>query len=121
MPLPRNLLPVSLLLALGACTAGPYPITPPADVARAVTANAPKIEPLGPFDYDPRPIALAICYNNAVDEPAEVIAAAAERCPNEGQLTRVDGDWFWNGCSMSQPSRATFVCTPGPPPPGQYQ
>ena len=121
MPLPRNLLPVSLLLALGACTAGPYPITPPADVAGAVTANAPKIEPLGPFDYDPRPIALAICYNNAVDEPAEVIAAAAERCPNEGQLTRVDGDWFWNGCSMSQPSRATFVCTPGPPPPGQYQ
>ena len=77
--------------------------------------------PLGPFDYDPSPRAIALCYGNLLNSPEEVMAAAQELCPNEGQLQRVHEDFFWNTCALFQPVRVSFVCVPGPPPPSRYQ
>ena len=77
--------------------------------------------PLGPFDYDPRPRAIALCYGSWLNNPEEVMAAAQELCPNEGRLERVHEDFFWNTCALFQPVRVSFVCTPGPPEPSKYQ
>ena len=53
--------------------------------------------------------------------PKEVMVAAQELCPNEGRLQRVREDVLWNTCALFQPVRVSFACTPGPPPPSEFQ
>jgi hypothetical protein len=118
---PVRLLLAALLLAGLAACAQPFEVPPSREARRAVPPAPPLPAPLGPFDYDPRPRAIALCYGNLLNNPEEVMAAAQELCPNEGRLQRVDEDLFWNTCALFQPVRASFVCTPGPPAPSRYQ
>ncbi len=108
------------LLAVTAC-ADPYRVKPPDSVQRmAQTAR----EAAASADRDnagPRPRAISICYNGLFDEPAEVMALAGELCPNQGRVERVVGDVLWNNCALLQPARASFLCTPGTPPPSKFQ
>ena len=118
---PGRILSAALLLAGLAACAEPFEV-PPSPEGTAAVPPAPALPgPLGPFDYDPSPRAIALCYGNAVNSPEEVMAAARELCPNEGRLQRVHEDFFWNTCAFFQPVRVSFVCTPGPPPPPKFQ
>jgi len=111
----------TLILAGLAGCAEPFE-TAPSRQSRAAVPPPPRLPgPLGPFDYDPRPRAIALCYGNLVNSPEEVMAAAQELCPNEGRLQRVHEDVVWIPCALFQPVRVSFVCTPGPPPPSEFQ
>jgi hypothetical protein len=116
----RVLLAALLLTGLAAC-AQPFEVPPSPQGRRAVPPSPPLPGPLGPFDYDPRPRAVALCYGSWLNSPEEVMAAAQELCPNNGRLERVHEDFLWNTCALFQPVRASFVCTPGPPEPSKYQ
>lgn len=108
------------VLALAACSSAPYPVAPSDPAVAAVPATPALAGPLGPFDYDPRPHAIALCYGSALNEPAEVMARARELCPYGGEVQRADDDFFWNDCSLLQPQRASFICFPGPAPAPKY-
>ncbi len=114
------LLAALLLVGLSAC-AEPFEVAPSREGQRAVPPAPPLPGPLGPFDYDPSPRAIALCYGNLVNNPEQVMAAAQELCPNEGRLQRVHEDFYWNPCALFQPVRVSFVCTPGPAPPPKFQ
>lgn len=58
-----------------------------------------------------QPRAIGVCYSPAFNEPAEVEAEAVYRCEG-GRLEKLDEDFFWNGCSLSQPHRVNYVCYP---------
>ena len=109
------------LLVLGALIAGcsprPFEVSPPLALKNAKT-SIPK--PLGPHDYDPRPRPLSLCYSSQLNSKEQVIARARELCPNNGKIRYYDEDALLNECSLFQPNRVTFICTPGPPPPSPY-
>ncbi len=74
--------------------------TAPSRQSRAAVPPPPQLPgPLGPFDYNPSPRAIALCYSNILNSPEEVMAAAQELCPNEGRLQRVHEDVVWNPCA----------------------
>src|SRR3546814_11187830 len=58
-----------------------------------------------------RPRALVVFYSRAFNEPAEVEAEAVYLCEG-GRLVKQDEDFFWNGCSLTQPHRINYVCYP---------
>jgi len=120
----RDLGPVAVLalsLALTACTSAPFEVPPSGD-AELMVPDVPALAGVfGPFDYDPRPRALALCYSSLFNRPTEVMEAAGELCPYGGEVERVDNDFFWNGCALFQAQRASFICTPGPAPPSRYR
>jgi hypothetical protein len=116
----RALLAALLLGGLAAC-AQPFEVPPPREAMRAVPPGPAPPGPLGPFDYDPRPRAIALCYGNLVNDPEEVMQKAQELCPNNGRLERVAEDAFWNTCALLQPVRVSFVCFPGPAGPSEYR
>lgn len=58
-----------------------------------------------------RPRAIGVCYSPSLNDPAEIEAEAAYLCEG-GRLERMDEDAFWNGCSLSQPHRVSYVCYP---------
>lgn len=112
----------ALAMALvAACSTEPFEVPPPKDVVAALPPGPELSGRLGPFDYDPRPRALSVCYSDLLNEPRQVMQLAQELCPNEGLIERVDEDFFWNACALFQPVRATFLCTPGRPPPPKFQ
>ncbi len=116
----RAVFAVLLLAGLAAC-AQPFEVPPPREANRAVPRGPALPGPLGPFDYDPRPRAIALCYGNLINDPDEVMQKAQELCPNNGRIERVAEDLFWNTCALLQPVRVSFVCFPGPPEPPEYQ
>ncbi len=109
----------SILLALllpalaAACASEPYEVAPPAVSFSAYGIGSEESAP----DRDAeraRPRTIAVCYNGAFSEPAEVLAEVRHICPGKGEIIRVDDDVFWNNCSLSKPTRAAFICIPGP-------
>src|SRR3546814_15304856 len=58
-----------------------------------------------------QPRALGVCYSRAFNGPAEVEAEAVYLCEG-GRLVKQDEDFFWNGCSLTQPHRINYVCYP---------
>lgn len=115
-----GVLAVGLLPVLLAGCTEPYATTSPGGAARALprVKDQPK---LGIYDYDPSPRVLSFCYNSMFDSPEQVLDLAQESCPNQGEIERIDQDFFWNGCSLTHPTRAVFTCIPGPAEPGQFQ
>jgi hypothetical protein len=122
------------LSALAGCSNEPFVVAPPTakpgDIAIAVpprpsvfdTFPEPSPGPgLGPFDYDPRPRRIALCYSSQLNTPAQVIARARELCPQHGKIALEGQDVFLNDCSLFQPYRVTFRCTPGPAPEAKYK
>ena len=116
----RAVLAALLLAGLAAC-AQPFEVRPPREARRAVPPAPPLPGPLGPFDYDLRPRAIALCYGSLMNDPEEVMEKAQELCPNNGRIERVAEDVFWNTCALFQPVRVSFVCFPGPAEPSEYQ
>lgn len=101
----RPLAAVFLLAALSACSAMPFRVTgsdAAADAARAESAGIlPRLQPY----------AFGLCYSPMVNEDPEIEAEAAYQCDG-GRLVRQEEDFFWNGCSLSQPHRVNFICFP---------
>lgn len=108
---PSSLLALFLPVLAAACASEPYEVTaPPVPLWKYAVGTAASDQ--GTKAAPPRSI--AICYNSAFSEPAEVLAEVRGKCPRKGEIIRVDEDVFWNNCSLSKPVRATFVCIPGP-------
>lgn len=104
-------------VVLGACSQQPYPVTPAKAVQRALDRElarpASEREPgLGPGSR-----VVSICYSNLINSPQEVLAEAQYQC-QDGRVTLREHDVVWTPCSLLQPVRATFVCTPDPAPKG---
>ena len=112
-----------LLLAslLAGCGAQSYKIAPSGAAQAMLPAEAEAEMLLGPFDYDPRPRAIAVCYGAFFNRPEDVTATAQALCPNQGRIERVAQDAFWNGCALFQPMRASYICFPGLEPPSPYR
>jgi len=104
---PRIGLVLSLCAAavLAGCSFAPYRVEGSDEAAEAAKAES--------ADLLPRlqPYAIGICYGPAFNELAEVEAEAVYRCDG-GRLEKKDEDFFWNGCSLSQPNRISYVCFP---------
>ncbi len=54
---------------------------------------------------------IALCYGTSVNSEADILAWAEEICGG-GRLVLEDQNAFWNGCSVLQPTRVTYVCDP---------
>lgn len=91
---------------LAGCSMAPYQVEGSETAAAAAKADSGGLLPR----LQPR--ALGICYSPNFNEPAEVEAEAVYRCGEGGRLVRHNEDFFWNGCSLSQPNRVNYVCYP---------
>ena len=108
--------PASLWLAaafvaawLAGCSTEPY---------RIEAANDPPwelFEDPGLPEVDPplsaRAYRIELCYGQAVNTDHDVLARAEELC-GDGRLVLEKQNVFWNGCSILQPNRVTYVCDP---------
>jgi hypothetical protein len=54
---------------------------------------------------------VSLCYGTSVNSEADILAWAEEICGG-GRLVLEDQNAFWNGCSMLQPTRVTYICDP---------
>lgn len=106
---------LALLLVLGACSSDPFPAATPANVK----TEAAKDPVTATLMEEPGARFFALCYSSQINEPADVRAAAQELCPYQGRLAVVSQDAFWNACALIQPSRVTYICVPGEPPPAE--
>jgi hypothetical protein len=107
---------VSLRLAAGAiavmlagCSTAPYRIeaatNPPWELFRA--RDLPVLDP----PLSERAHRLELCYGAAVNSEEDILALAEELC-GSGRLVLEDQNTFWNGCSILQPTRVTYICDP---------
>ncbi len=125
-------------LLLAACSTEPFQVVPPTPenpqpgvvlvqpptkvtALPAVFVKPVRSDGLGPFDYDPRPRILSLCYSSQLNTPRQVLLRAGKLCPQDGKVALIDQDVFFNGCSIFQPQRATFRCIPGPAPEPKYK
>ena len=122
-------------LSLAGCSTEPFQVSPPEQqpgTERLVVIPPPskvttvfgapdRPEGYGPFDYDPRPRILSLCYSSQLNTPRQLVQEAAGLCPQGGEVTLIAEDTFFNGCSIFQPHRATFRCVPGPAPEPKYK
>jgi hypothetical protein len=106
---PGPLLAAFLLAALAACSTKPYPVgatdQPPWEFG--ASDAMPALDP----PLSTRATRLSFCYAKPLNDEGEVLAVAEESCPG-GRLVLESQDAFWNGCSLFQPMRATYVCDP---------
>lgn len=109
MSFARRLAPVlaiGVAAGVAGCSMAPFQVTgSDAAVAAAQADQAGLLPRL-------QPRAIGICYSPTFNEPAEVEAEAVYRCGEGGRLVRQDEDFFWNGCSLTQPHRVNYVCYP---------
>lgn len=96
-------------LWLGGCSTAPYEIepktNPPWELFRS--RNLPVLDP----PLSARAHRIAICYGTSVNSEQDVLARAEEICGG-GRLVLDGQNAFWNGCSVLQPTRATYICDP---------
>lgn len=112
-----------LMLAsvLAGCGVAPFPVAPPRDSNEQAARAAEERPQVRELLASPSAKYLSLCYGNAINTPGDVLAEARDRCPYGGQISKVTDDFFWNGCALFQPTRVTFICVPGEPPPSVYQ
>ena len=109
---PRWLPAAALLAGLAACSTEPYPVgqevQPPWELgaSRAMPALDPPLSA--------RASRHSFCYAKPLNDEEEVLAVAEESCAG-GRLVLESQDVFWNGCSLLQPVRATYICDPPAP------
>ena len=123
----RLALTAALLGAAAACSTDPYPIgtgrQPPWQPGSVDTQPTADPYPIGTLRQSPwqlrtadelpaaGPRRFAFCYAKPLNDEAEVRALAEESCDG-GRLVVEDRDAFWNGCSLLQPMRITYLCHP---------
>jgi hypothetical protein len=99
-------LPLLLLaVALAGCSATPFRVEGSEASVEAAAAQGQFMLPRL------KPYALGICYSSAGNDLSEVEAEALYLCDG-GVVVKVDEDAFWNGCSLTQPERISYVCYP---------
>jgi len=99
------LLMICASVALAGCAMAPFRVQGSDAAVEAAEAEGKDMLPRL------RPRAFGICYSSAFNDPADVEAEAIYRCDG-GRVVQKDEDVFWNGCSLSQPSRINYVCYP---------
>ena len=92
---------------LTACGSLPYKTKIPKSVERQLKQN---VNPDGTAKVG-SPRALSFCYSETINTPQQVMEEAQLACEG-GTVTLHDRDVFWTPCSVLQPRRATFICTP---------
>ena len=106
---PVWLLASAIVVAVAGCSTEPYRIetatNPPWEMFRA--QDLPDLDP----PLSARAHRIALCYGAAVNTEEEVLAWAEELC-GRSRLELEHQNLFWNGCSVLQPSRVTYVCDP---------
>ncbi len=100
-----------LAAALAACSARPFPVSAPDSLTRALE---PEREAAAEAER-PAPRIVSICYSDLLNSPEEVLEEARYEC-RDGEVAFHDADSFWTPCSLLQPVRANFLCTPRPEP-----
>jgi hypothetical protein len=90
---------------LASCSMAPFQVRGSEAAVEAAKAERAEVLPR----LQPR--AIGICYSTAFNDLAEVEAEAVYRC-NGGRVVKQDEDFFWNGCSLTQPHRINYVCFP---------
>ena len=98
---------MAAVLACTACSLLPYPTATPKALQREMK---PYLD-AGGGPKPGEPWALSLCYSEAFNTPKEVLAEARFLCP-KGEVTYRGTDVIWTPCSLMQPSRASFICTP---------
>jgi hypothetical protein len=95
-------------LLLG-CSTDPYRIetttNPPWEMTGA--QELPDLEP----PLSGRAHRIFLCYGKSVNSEADILAWAEEFCGG-GRLVLEGQNAFWNGCSLLQPTRVTYICDP---------
>ncbi len=91
-----------LVAGLAACS--PYRVAAPESLTRALENRQTEA---------PRARIVAICYNNLLNTPEEVLKEARYKCWGD-EVRLQDKDWLWTPCGLLQPVRASFLCTPKP-------
>ncbi|MGF1630752.1 MAG: hypothetical protein ACFCUT_14860 [Kiloniellaceae bacterium] len=91
--------------ALAGCSMAPFQVAGSEAAGEAAKAQGQDLLPR----LQPR--AIGVCYSPTFNEPAEVEAEAVYLCEG-GRLEKQDEDFFWNGCSLTQPHRINYVCFP---------
>jgi len=104
-PVFRLLLVLGAGAALSACSTAPFQVEGSDAAVASAKAQA--------GDTLPRlqPRAYGVCYSSAFNEPEDVEAEAVYLCEG-GRIEKLDEDFFWNGCSLTQPHRINYVCHP---------
>ena len=96
-------------LLVGACSTDPYQIETTTDPPWELLDETalPVLDP----PLSDRAHRVSLCYGAAVNEEAEVLARAEEICDGGRLIVEGEND-FWNGCSVLQPTRVTYICDP---------
>ena len=97
------------VLALAACSARPFVVPPPKELAPKLSEEQAAAEKAG----HPAPRLLSLCYSRASNSPEALLAEARYECA-EGDVTYLDSDWFWTPCGLLQSIRASYLCQPTP-------
>ena len=97
-----------LLLALAACSARPFVVPPPQELAPKLAEEQAAAKTAG----HPPPRLLSLCHSRA-NSPEALLAEARYECA-EGDVTYLSSDWFWSPCGLLQPIRASYLCRPTP-------
>ncbi len=96
-------------LLLAGCSTEPYRIetatNPPWE--KRATLLMPVLDP----PLSQRAHRVSLCYGKTVNSEADVLAKAEEVC-SDGRLVLEGQNAFWNGCSILQPTRVTYICDP---------
>ncbi len=100
---------VLVALLLG-CSTDPYAIEPMTNPPWEDKLSALELPALDP-PLSERAHRLSLCYGKSVNSEADVLAKAEEICVG-GRLVLDGQNAFWNGCSLLQPTRVTYVCDP---------
>jgi hypothetical protein len=101
-------------LVLAGCVSIPYEVAAPKSVQRQLERELgdPPAD-LSETEASPRKRAISLCYGRGLNTPEELKAEAQLICAN-GEVEYIGSDTFWTPCSLAQPVRATFMCTPAP-------
>lgn len=109
-----------LLCVLAACSSRPFEVDGSGRANRLAAQGSITEETLKAYEHDPNPRAVALCYSSQLNTQQEVLERARDLCPNGGAISFFEEDAFFNQCSLFQPFRVTFICTPGPAPKSPY-
>ncbi len=103
------LLAGGLAVLLAGCSTEPYRIetttNPPWEIMSE--QQLPVLDP----PLSDRAHRIFLCYGTSVNSEADILAWAEEICGG-GRLVLEDQNAFWNGCSVLQPTRVTYICDP---------
>lgn len=92
---------------LAACGSLPYSTKIPKSVERQLKPHTKK----DGTAKKGAPKALSFCYSESINTPRQLLEEARLNCEG-GTVTLHERDIFWTSCSVLQPRRATFICTP---------